>query len=115
VGTVADALELHITAPTADQAGTMARALVEERLCACVNIVPGVRSIYRYDDKIWDEPEVLCIAKTRAALFERVCQRVFELHPYDVPEILAFKVHDSSKAYIDWLHGSVAVTERGLE
>ncbi|HEX4404289.1 MAG TPA: divalent cation tolerance protein CutA, partial [Polyangia bacterium] len=61
---MADALELHITAPNAEQAAAMARALVEERLCACVNIVPGVRSIYRYDDKIWDEPEVLCVAKT---------------------------------------------------
>ncbi len=100
---MADALELHITAPTADQAAVMARALVEERLCACVTIVPEVRSIYRYDDKIWDEPEVLCIAKTRAALFERVCQRIFELHPYDVPEILAFNVADGSPAYLAWL------------
>ena len=96
---MADALELHITAPNADQASTMARALVEERLCACVNIVPGVRSIYRFDAQIWDEPEVLCIAKTRPALFERV----FELHPYEVPEILAFNVDDGSPAYLAWL------------
>ena len=100
---MADALELHITAPNAEQAATMARALVEERLCACVNIVPGVRSVYRYDDKIWDEPEVLCVAKTRPALFERVCARIFELHPYDVPEILAFNVDDGSPAYLAWL------------
>jgi len=100
---VADALELHITAPNADHAAAMARALVEERLCACVNIVPAVRSIYRYDDKIWDEPEVLCVAKTRPALFERVCARIFELHPYDVPEILAFNVDEGSPAYLAWL------------
>jgi len=105
---VADALELHITAPNADQAAAMARALVEERLCACVNIVPGVRSVYRYDDKIWDEPEVLCVAKTRPALFERVCARVFELHPYEIPEILAFKVDEGSPAYLAWLHESTS-------
>jgi periplasmic divalent cation tolerance protein len=103
---MADALELHITAPNADEAAKLAHALVEERLCACVNIVPGVRSVYRYDDKIWDEPEVLCVAKTRPALFEQVCARVMELHPYDVPEILAFNVDDGSPAYLLWLRES---------
>jgi periplasmic divalent cation tolerance protein len=103
---MADALELHITAPNTDVAAKLAHALVEERLCACVNIVPGVRSVYRYDDKIWDEPEVLCVAKTRPALFERVCERVMELHPYDVPEILAFNVDDGSPAYLLWLRES---------
>jgi periplasmic divalent cation tolerance protein len=103
---MADALELHITAPNPDEAAKLARALVEERLCACVNIVPGVRSVYRWDDKIWDEPEVLCVAKTRPALFERVCARVMELHPYDVPEILAFNVDEGSPAYLLWLRES---------
>jgi periplasmic divalent cation tolerance protein len=100
---MADALELHITVPNADEAAKLARTLVEERLCACVNIVPGVRSVYRYDNKIWDEPEVLCVAKTRPALFEQVCARVMELHSYDVPEILAFNVDDGSPAYLLWL------------
>jgi periplasmic divalent cation tolerance protein len=100
---VADALELHVTAPNAEKAAALARALVDERLCACVNIVPGVRSVYRYEDKIWDEPEVLCVMKTRPALFERVCARIVELHPYEVPEILAFNVADGSPAYLAWL------------
>lgn len=103
---MADALELHITAPTAEEASKLAHALVEERLCACVNIVANVRSVYRYDNKIWDEPEVLCIAKTRPALFEQVCARVMELHSYEVPEILAFKVDDGSPAYLLWLRES---------
>lgn len=103
---MADALELHITVPTADEAAKLARTLVEERLCACVNIVPGVRSVYRYDNKIWDEPEVLCVAKTRPALFEQVCARIMELHSYDVPEILAFNVDDGSPAYLLWLRES---------
>jgi periplasmic divalent cation tolerance protein len=110
---VADALEIHVTMPDAEQAQTLARALVDEELAACVNIVPGVRSIYRFEDKVHEEDEVLCLVKTHPALFDRLRDRILELHPYDVPEILAFNVHDSSRAYIDWLHGSVAVTERG--
>jgi periplasmic divalent cation tolerance protein len=105
---MADALELHITAPDVTQAAAMARALVEEGLCACVNIVPGVRSIYRWQGKLCDEPEVLCLAKTRPALFDRVRRRVLELHPYDVPEILAFAVEDGSPAYLEWLREATA-------
>jgi periplasmic divalent cation tolerance protein len=112
---VADALEIHVTMPDAEQAQTLARALVDEELAACVNIVPGVRSIYRFEDKVHEEDEVLCLVKTHPALFDRLRDRILELHPYDVPEILAFNVHDSSRAYIDWLHGSVAVPERGSE
>jgi periplasmic divalent cation tolerance protein len=103
---MADALELHITAPDAEHAARIGRALVEEGLCACVNIVPGVRSIYRWQGKICDDAEVLCLAKTRPALFARVRQRVLELHPYDVPEILAFAVEDASPAYLDWLRAA---------
>src|SRR5215510_5697044 len=103
---MADALELHITAPDAAQAERLARALVEEGLCACVNIVPGVRSIYRWQGKVHDDAEVLCIAKTRPALFEPVRARVVELHPYEVPEILAFVVDDGNPAYLEWLRES---------
>ena len=103
-----DALTVHITAPDAAQAAEMARTLVTEKLCACVNIVREVRSIYRYDGKLCDEPEVLCIVKTRPALFQRLQRRVRELHPYDVPEVLAFAVHDSSPDYLDWLRESTA-------
>jgi periplasmic divalent cation tolerance protein len=103
---MADALELHITAPDADVAARLGRTLVEEGLVACVNIVPGVRSIYKWQGKICDDSEVLCLAKTRPALFERVQQRVLELHPYEVPEILAFAVEEGSAAYLAWLRES---------
>jgi periplasmic divalent cation tolerance protein len=94
---VSEALEIHVTMPDTSAAQSLARALVDEELAACVNIV------------------VLCLIKTHPALFDRLRDRILALHPYDVPEILAFKVHDSSRAYIDWLHGSVAVTERKSE
>ena len=72
--------------------------------------MPGVRSIYRWQGKVCEDAEVLCLCKTRPALFERVRQRVLELHPYEVPEILAFTVDDGSPAYLDWLRESTLST-----
>jgi periplasmic divalent cation tolerance protein len=103
---MAEAIEVHITAPDLERAAEMARTLVGEGLCACVNIVKEVRSIYVYEGRIHDEPEVLCIAKTRPELFTRLEARVRELHPYDVPEILAFTVEEGSAPYLEWLKAS---------
>jgi periplasmic divalent cation tolerance protein len=103
---MADALELHVTMPDKERATSMARVLVEEGLAACVNIVPGVRSIYQWDGKVQEDDEVLCLIKTRPAVFERARDRILALHPYDVPEILAFAVDDGSAAYLEWLRKS---------
>jgi periplasmic divalent cation tolerance protein len=100
---MADALELHVTMPDAEQAGALARALVEEGLAACVNMVPGVRSVYVWEGRIQEDEEVLCLVKTRPAVFERARERILQLHPYEVPEILAFAVDDGSPSYLDWL------------
>jgi len=112
MATMARALEVHITAPDSGQAATMARTLVDEGLAACVNIVPGVRSIYLYEGKIHDDAEVLCIAKTRKELFARLEARVRELHPYDVPEVLSFEVDEGSAAYLEWLEASTRGTDK---
>ena len=104
----APAIEVHITAPDVERAAAMAHTLVGEGLCACVNIVKEVRSIYVYEGKICDEPEVLCVVKTRPELFGRLEARVRELHPYQVPEVLAFAVEEGSAAYLDWLRASTA-------
>jgi periplasmic divalent cation tolerance protein len=103
---MADALELHVTMPDKERATSMARVLVDEGLAACVNVIPGVRSIYQWDGKVQEDDEVLCLIKTRAALFERARDRVLALHPYEVPEILAFAVDDGSAAYLEWLRKS---------
>ncbi|HET6284662.1 MAG TPA: divalent-cation tolerance protein CutA [Polyangia bacterium] len=103
---MADALEVHVTAPDAAQAAEMARTLVKEGLVACVNIVPGVRSIYFFEGKLCDDAEVLCIVKTRPALFDRLQQRIRELHPYQVPEILSFAVDEGTPSYLEWLRAS---------
>lgn len=103
---MADALELHVTMPDKERAASLARALVDEGLAACVNIVPGVKSIYQWGGRLQEDEEVLCLIKTRPAVFDRARDRILQLHPYEVPEILAFAVADGSPAYLDWLKKS---------
>lgn len=92
-----------VTAPSAETAANLATVLVTEKLVACVNIVPGLRSIYAWEGKVCDEQEVLCLLKTRRALFVAVRERVTELHPYQVPEIIALPLVDGSVPYLTWL------------
>jgi periplasmic divalent cation tolerance protein len=98
-----DAQLVLTTLPNADAAATLARALVEERLAACCNILPAVRSIYRWQDKVNDENEVLMLIKTRAEQIERLKSRMLELHPYAVPEILVLPVESGYTGYLEWL------------
>lgn len=94
------------TAPHDEQARQIAHALVEERLAACVTILPGARSIYRWQGEVCDDAELLLIIKARHEDFPRLMRRLQELHPYEVPEILALAVADASPAYLDWLQGA---------
>src|SRR5579871_5436235 len=103
-----EALVVTTTLPSRDQAAALARALVDERLAACVQIVDGLRSIYRWQGQICDEPEVLCLIKTARARWEALRARVAELHPYDVPELLALPVAAGSAPYLDWLLAETA-------
>jgi periplasmic divalent cation tolerance protein len=103
---MANALEVHITAPTRAIATAIAHALVEERLAACVNIISDVQSVFRWENKVEENDEVLCLVKTRPALLPALMERVQGLHPYEVPEILAFEVSDGSPAYLTWLEES---------
>jgi periplasmic divalent cation tolerance protein len=98
-----DFVVVFVTAPSAEVAANLAKALVTEKLAACVNILPGLRSIYAWAGKVCDEEEVLCALKTRRALFETVRDRVTALHPYQVPEIIALPLVDGSAAYLAWL------------
>jgi len=92
-----------VTAPNADVAANLAKILVAEKLVACVNILPGLRSIYAWEGKVCDEGEVLCVIKTRRALFAAVRERVVSLHPYEVPEIIALPLVEGSAPYLAWL------------
>jgi periplasmic divalent cation tolerance protein len=91
------------TAPNAEVGGVIARTLVEERLAACVNVIPGVRSIYRWEDDIQDDPEVVLIIKTQADRCEALAARIEDLHPYDVPEVLVLPAVGGSAPYLAWI------------
>ena len=92
-----------VTTANAEEAQKIAGALVSERLAACCNIVGNVRSIYRWEEKICDEGEVLIVIKTRQANFEKLERRVKALHSYKVPEIIALPVEAGSSEYLKWL------------
>ncbi len=98
-----DIVLAYITTRDADEAATIGRKLVEERWCACVNILPGMRSIYRWEGKIEQAEEAVLIAKTRAALFPALAARVRALHSYSTPCVLELKVARGDVAYVRWL------------
>ena len=86
-----------------DQAAKIARELVEKRLAACVNILPGVRSIYRWQGAIEDDSEVLLVIKSSRALFDRLRTEIEKLHSYEVPEVIALTVIDGTQNYLNWM------------
>lgn len=104
---------VFITTPNEEEAAKIGRALVEEMLAACVNVVRSVRSIYRWQGKIEDEAEALMVVKTRLALFDRLSQRVRALHSYSVPEIIAFPIRQGSPEYLKWLADATSEGEAG--
>ena len=94
------------TCPDTGTAERLGTTLVEESLAACVNVLPGVRSIYRWNDAVQSDEEVLMIIKTTAARLEAARVRLVELHPYEVPEVVALPVADGHHAYLDWVSSS---------
>jgi periplasmic divalent cation tolerance protein len=97
-----------VTAANREEAERMGRVLVEERLAACVNLVGGVRSIYRWHDAIETAEEVLLLIKTRQEAVEALRRRVHELHSYEVPEFLVLPVEQASEDYVAWILASVS-------
>jgi periplasmic divalent cation tolerance protein len=98
-----DFMVLFSTCPDADTAATIAQTLVEERFVACVNVLPGVRSIYRWNEAIEEATEVLLVIKTTAALAAAARARLVALHPYETPEAVALGVVDGHDAYLRWV------------
>ena len=96
-----------MTAPDAEVAERLARTLVDERLAACANIVPGVVSVYRWEGEVQRDSEVLVILKTSAEVLDDLESRAVELHPYDVPEVLALPVRGGHEPYLDWVRAEV--------
>lgn len=92
-----------VTTPDEETASRVAQALVAERLAACVNVVPGIRSFYRWEGAVQDDREVLLVIKSTGARSAALAARVRDLHPYDLPEILELPAVGGSDAYLDWV------------
>ena len=103
----ADVRVVWTTAPDPDTAARLARGLVEARLAACVQVLPGVRSFYRWQGELHAEPETLLIAKTRASRGPELESWLAEPHPYDVPECVSFAPERVAGDYARWLAGEL--------
>lgn len=91
------------TVPDHGTATGIARALVEARLAACVNVVPGLTSIYRWEGAVHEDAELLLVIKTRRALFDELARALSAAHPYEVPEIVALPLAGGGAKYLAWL------------
>ena len=97
------ALICFCTCPDADSAERIAAALVAERLAACVNLLPGLRSVYRWQGKVEAAAEVLLLVKTSAEAYPALQERLRQLHPYELPELLAVEAASGLPVYLQWL------------
>jgi periplasmic divalent cation tolerance protein len=95
------------TAASLEEAKKIAHALVDRRLAACINLVPKIMSIYRWEGKVEEAEEYLLLIKTTAEAFPSLREAVRQLHSYDVPECIALTIDDGSEEYLNWITDSV--------
>lgn len=100
---IQDVIVVLVTVGNSEEAAKIARTIVEEKLAACVNLVPSIRSIYFWKGEVCDDQETLLMIKTRETLFDRLRLRICELHGYEVPEIIAVKLHAGHEPYLSWV------------
>jgi periplasmic divalent cation tolerance protein len=100
---MSESIVVLVTCGSEEEALKIANALVESRLASCVNLVAPIRSIYRWEGKIWDEKEWLLIIKTQKHRFEELEKKVKSLHSYSVPEIISLPITEGSSAYLNWV------------
>ena len=86
-----------------ENAKLIANTLVKDKLAACVNIIPQIKSIYFWNNEITEDDEYLMVIKTKKELFENVKNKIVELHTYEVPEIISFDITNGEKNYLDWI------------
>jgi len=104
--TESEPIVVLMTAASGEEAMRIAEALVHQKLAACVQVLPEMQSIYVWKDEVQREREVLVIAKSTRANFERLERRVRELHSYDTPEVVALPIIAGSDRYLEWLFNS---------
>jgi len=104
---VTDKIIVYVTTGKITEARKIARALVEKRLAACVNVIPKITSVYRWKDELQIDEEHLLIIKTRRARFDDLRQCVESLHSYEVPEVIATPIVEGAANYLNWIEQSV--------
>ena len=106
-GGMADEVSVvYITVPSKDVGRNIASELLNARLVACVNMIPAVESMYRWEGEVQTDEELLLMAKTRSALVNDIAKRVTDLHPYDLPEVIAAPIAGGLQGYLDWVVSS---------
>lgn len=103
-------LLVTITVPSREVGQEIANVLVDGKLAACVNIVPGVSSVFAWQGNIEQDDELLLIAKTRSGLFDRLAATVKRVHPYDVPEVIAIPIVAGSNEYLAWIDVETSIS-----
>ena len=103
-----DKIVVLTTCASDEEAARIARSLVEKRLAACINVLPAVRSFYRWKGAIEDEQESLLVIKSSRALFDQLRVEIEKLHSYQVPEVIVVPIVDGSEGYLEWLDRELA-------
>jgi periplasmic divalent cation tolerance protein len=98
-----DYIVIFVTSGSYEEALKVGKTLVDDELVACANIIPQIRSIFHWKGEICDESETLLIMKSKAALFDKIVDRVLKLHSYDVPEIISLPILSGSTDYLNWI------------
>ncbi|MCP5365081.1 MAG: divalent-cation tolerance protein CutA [Hyphomicrobiales bacterium] len=96
---------LYVTTSDRDAAARLGRVVVEERLAACANVIPGVSSIYIWEDELREDEEAVLILKTKDDLVESLIERVKDLHDYECPCVVALSIVGGNQAFLDWVDG----------
>jgi periplasmic divalent cation tolerance protein len=104
---VTDKIVILVTAPNRDDGRKIARHLVEAQLAACVNIIPAIESVYRWEGQTFEEGECLLIIKSAGALFAEIESEIVKLHSYQTPEIICLPIVEGSRKYLQWISESV--------
>ena len=104
---MSERLVVLMTAGSQEEAEEIANVLVKEMLAACVNVLPGVTSVYRWEGKVQHDQEWLLVAKTARQVLDALVRRVQALHSYDLPEVVALPVVGGNQAYLHWIDGEV--------
>jgi len=111
---MSDEAVVLVTCP-ADQAERIATVLVETRLAACVNILPGVVSVYEWKEKLCKDAETMLVIKSSLGVYGALEAKILEVHPYEVPEIILLPISTGSKSYLDWINCQVGGSKSTIE